>query len=332
MIEQDHELLSLRISTGGDKQSVEAFCEIFARAILRIEMEPLCGRALNADLTLRALPGFGLGVGTMSPSRNSHTGNLVDSDDIVLVCIREGYSEFEWAGRRIEAGRGDVVVTSAGEAAAFTTPTDTQVTNLRFRRASLMPYLTDLGATLSTPKLKPSPALDLLLDYANVLEDGEALSSPALRRSVVAHLHEIAALAMGASGDGAQIAVEHGVRAARLHAIKADIRNNLAHQSLSAGMVAQRHGITQRYVHKLFEQDGTTFSAFVIARRLERARGMLADPQYAERTISSIAYEAGFGDLSYFNRTFKRRFGETPSDVRQRQRSAPWRGRLVSLR
>ena len=43
---------------------------------------------------------------------------------------------------------------------------------------------------------------------------------------------------------------------------------------------------------------------------------MLIDPRYADRGISAVAYEAGFGDLSYFNRTFRRRYGATPSDVR----------------
>ena len=45
-------------------------------------------------------------------------------------------------------------------------------------------------------------------------------------------------------------------------------------------------------------------------------RDVLRDPRFAERTITAIAYEAGFGDLSYFNRAFRRRYGETPSDVR----------------
>jgi AraC-like DNA-binding protein len=43
---------------------------------------------------------------------------------------------------------------------------------------------------------------------------------------------------------------------------------------------------------------------------------MLSNTQLAERTISVIAYEAGFGDLSHFNRAFRRRYGETPSDIR----------------
>jgi AraC-like DNA-binding protein len=45
---------------------------------------------------------------------------------------------------------------------------------------------------------------------------------------------------------------------------------------------------------------------------------MLTDPRCSERTVSSIAFDAGFGDLSYFNRAFRRRYGATPSDIRRK--------------
>jgi AraC-like DNA-binding protein len=43
---------------------------------------------------------------------------------------------------------------------------------------------------------------------------------------------------------------------------------------------------------------------------------MLTEPRLAQSSVGAIAYDAGFGDLSYFNRSFKRRFGVTPRDVR----------------
>jgi len=54
----------------------------------------------------------------------------------------------------------------------------------------------------------------------------------------------------------------------------------------------------------------------VLDRRLDLARRRLRDPRFATRTISAIACDVGFGDLSYFNRAFRRRFHATPGDVR----------------
>ena len=44
---------------------------------------------------------------------------------------------------------------------------------------------------------------------------------------------------------------------------------------------------------------------------------MLAGPRYARWSITAIALEAGFADLSHFNRRFKRRYLTTPSDMRR---------------
>jgi AraC-like DNA-binding protein len=53
------------------------------------------------------------------------------------------------------------------------------------------------------------------------------------------------------------------------------------------------------------ESDGTSFSEYVLNQRLENAHRMLSDERFAGRSISQIA-DIGFGDLSYFNRTFRR--------------------------
>jgi AraC-like DNA-binding protein len=51
-------------------------------------------------------------------------------------------------------------------------------------------------------------------------------------------------------------------------------------------------------------------------QRLVGAYRMLRDDQFRHLTIAAIAYRAGFGDLSHFNRNFKRRFGTTPTELR----------------
>jgi AraC-like DNA-binding protein len=57
---------------------------------------------------------------------------------------------------------------------------------------------------------------------------------------------------------------------------------------------------------------------FVLHTRLGRAAVRL---RTSDEPISGIAFDAGFGDLSTFNRRFRRLMGCSPGDYRKRQRS-----------
>jgi len=95
------------------------------------------------------------------------------------------------------------------------------------------------------------------------------------------------------------------------------IESRSSDPNLNAIAVAKMLGITPRYVHLLLEDTGKSFTHHVLARRLERAAALLRDPRWRHRRIAEIAAEAGFADLSYFNRAFRRRYGATPSAVRE---------------
>ena len=145
----------------------------------------------------------------------------------------------------------------------------------------------------------------------------ERLADPVLGALVATHVYDLMALAIGATGEGREIARGRGVRAARLESIKADLTRD---PSLAIHEIARRQGVTSRYVQLLLEEAGTTFSEFVTERRLDAARAMLRSPRFESWSIAGIAFEAGFRDLSNFNRRFRRRFGVTPSDFRRYDR------------
>jgi AraC-like DNA-binding protein len=123
-------------------------------------------------------------------------------------------------------------------------------------------------------------------------------------------------------GNGGLGLHDQGLRAARLRSIKDHIRNRLGQHRLTVADAARSLQISESYVRQLLAENGTTFTDLVLGGRLTRAHRMLIDPGYAEHGISAIAYEAGFGDLSYFNRTFRRRYDATPSAIRQGARQA----------
>ena len=106
--------------------------------------------------------------------------------------------------------------------------------------------------------------------------------------------------------------------AARLEAVKADILACLGDDNLTLAEVAQRHRASTRTIQLLFERSDTTFSEFVLEQRLLRAARLLGDPRHRAGKISDVAYLAGFNDVSYFHRSFRRRFGMTPVDAKAR--------------
>ena len=160
--------------------------------------------------------------------------------------------------------------------------------------------------------------------------DASALPVPNVPHLVARCGHDVlGARAPGMSDDArrtAEIPVDNSVRAARLRAMKADIVTSLDRSELSVEMLAARHRVTPRYVQILFNGEGTTFTEFVRSQRLALAHRMLIDPHLADRSITSVAFDVGFNDLSYFNRLFRRRFGCSPSQLRRAARGPDMQG------
>ncbi|WP_339949691.1 helix-turn-helix domain-containing protein [uncultured Albimonas sp.] len=82
----------------------------------------------------------------------------------------------------------------------------------------------------------------------------------------------------------------------------------------SLAALAARAGLSERQVQRDLLGRGTSFSAELMARRMDRVRRALrAGAADGPRPrVAEIAYAAGFNDLSHFNRAFRRLHGCTP--------------------
>ena len=108
--------------------------------------------------------------------------------------------------------------------------------------------------------------------------------------------------------------------AARLRSMKDDIRRNCHRHDLSVHTVAARYGVSARYVQRIFEEDGSTFTQYLTEERLTAAYKALRRRVPSNQPVGTIAYECGFADVSHFNRLFRQRFGCTPTDARNAAR------------
>lgn len=322
MAAQSDDIRVLRFSTDElpERDRLPVMREVHGRLTARIDIEPAPGVPLHYRVIARALPGLTVSMVSESPVTIRRTRELLadGNDDVVFALPPAAANMLSHRGRELSP-MGDAVLLSAADVMRIDVASGSHamVTLSRRRLTPLVPRLED---AFMRPVPRDTDALQLLTRYLRLFDDRQSLATPELRSLAVNHVYDLVALALGATGDAAAIAKARGVRAARLNSIKTEILNSLNSHKLSLAGLAARQGVTTRHVQMLFESDGTTFSRFLLDQRLACAHRMLTNPLLAEQTISTTVYEAGFGDLSHFNRAFRRRYGETPSDVRARSR------------
>jgi AraC family transcriptional regulator of arabinose operon len=68
-----------------------------------------------------------------------------------------------------------------------------------------------------------------------------------------------------------------------------------------------------RLAHLFRNETGMSIQSYVVERRLFMAAMLIVQ---SDEQISQIAYRVGFGDVSNFNHSFKRRFAMSPREYR----------------
>lgn len=96
------------------------------------------------------------------------------------------------------------------------------------------------------------------------------------------------------------------------------IQSQLEREDLSAGTLAQALGVSTRQLHRVFAAHGLTVGQVILRRRLLAGRSLLGMGNAL--SVTEVAMHCGFYDASHFSRSFKREFGESPTEFSQRLR------------
>jgi AraC-like DNA-binding protein len=241
---------------------------------------------------------------------------LADGEDSVCLMINTGGVLAVRQGSREAVARlGEAILLVYREPAVIDL-SDATYLAVRFPSKAIEHFFDDIGAAAAKHVSSATDAMKLLRGYLASIP--ARMTDARLGHLSAAHVYDLIALAICSTPDPMQRSPRRSLSAARLHAMKADI---IRDSTLALSDLAARHSISPRYVQALFEREGLTFSNFVAQCRLDKARAMLISPRYDQFSVTSLALESGFGDLSYFHRCFKQRYQVTPMQMRaQRSR------------
>jgi AraC-like DNA-binding protein len=310
----------LRVSTEmfPEKERFSTFREEFVRQVMAMDVIDRSGGRPRADLTFMPLGPVAVGALASTPMefvRQKH--HLKDGgDDFILEVIGTGPVLFEHAGeaRTYESGAA-CFFDQARPQRGFGLRVGSGVRNVTVHAAALKTLVSDPEDLAGCP-VQPGPALHLLDGYLRSLTILEEPPSLELAQVIGGHLLDLVAAVLGPSRDAAEAVAKRGIRAARLRAILAEIARRFTDPGFNLDAVVRTSGLSRRYVQELLEETGKSFTDHLLNRRLERAFVLLTDHRSLHLSVIEIVGAAGFGDVSHFNRVFRRRYGDTPSGVR----------------
>ena len=96
--------------------------------------------------------------------------------------------------------------------------------------------------------------------------------------------------------------------------LEAWLQENICQPGVSPATLADVMAVSRRQLYRLFEKLGTTPAGWLSHARLQAAREtLLSNPH---RTITDVAFSAGFNDSAHFSRVYRKRYGQSPRATR----------------
>lgn len=285
--------------------------------------EVFCGTFVNADSQLFEGEMWSWCIGDLGMIRtrsiNATVGRkpLEGTDERVIMHMQwRGRGCYEQGGREAGLSPGDFVIGSPHTPYRLDlTPHEMMV--VEFPKNELAERIPDIDATFAQRLSGSSPAARVFNDFLLSLwrQTNSKPTDPDWESGINRVFYDLAAMAIrDARRAGPATRVDEGLRGRALASVEAALTD----PHLGTAAIASELGTSVRTVQNLFAEMGTTPSAFILKRRLERAaERLIGDPAV---TITEVAFAHGFNDSGYFTRCFRQTFGASPREWRMGSR------------
>lgn len=99
-----------------------------------------------------------------------------------------------------------------------------------------------------------------------------------------------------------------------------DRMDSASHEQWPVGRLARVSGVSEAHFARSFKEVfGIPPHRYLLTRRIERAKALLRDTDLA---VTEIAFQTGWNSLGTFGRIFRDVTGESPGELRAREKSA----------
>jgi AraC-like DNA-binding protein len=297
--------------------AIRGWREQYARYCLRVDFEPLPGTTFDASVK-PIFPELGIIRTRFSPGFVFRDENLLrdNNDSFEVIFAQSQDLNITHQGHEIRLGPGDATIMQASATGRVGSRKRFGFLEVLASSAEWDTRSCHAGDALMQHIGANSSVLKLLRGYIRSLENTSSCAMSLEGRGIARrHLLDLVVVAVTSRRPIGESALG-AVTAAHTHMIFDHLASHFSDPELSVSKVAQCLQVSPRYLQRLLQASGTSFVAHVNELRLNRAFMLLTAQDSSDVRICEIALRVGFSDISYFNRLFRSRFGDTPRGVR----------------
>lgn len=226
----------------------------------------------------------------------------------------EGVFQFNDGADLVQLRSGDILYGPAGRDSTLKLPEHFVMLYIRIPQSVLYPRLLNLQV-LPPGTLTGRLAVDRIFSglLRAIVDDLDALTDDEIRPVEVA----LSEFVVASLAESAALSCFDVAGASNFHRVLQAIELQLGDGDLTLHRIADQQRVSTRYIQKLLQQAGTSFSQYLRQRRLEHCQADLASNKHRHLSISEICFRWGFNDAAHFSRSFGAKYGMTPRAYRQ---------------
>lgn len=286
-------------------QRFEAWSRQLDTTHLRWQLDPPTSAGFRARIQASALDGARVLRCACEPVAGSR-GKRESSTDVPhfgVVIVQRGREQISGGAGSVVLGPGDLAFWDSERPVRFRVLEPLEKVSLLIPKERLRSILPRVESRLGKT-FRGTAALRLAsVQMAHLCRVAGEIADAVAPRVLDATLELV-----GAATAGDAPSPERSARA------RAFIEQHLDDPDLAPAFVARRLSVSLRTLQSWFQADGIAISAYITNRRLERCRQRLLEEPGT--SVTTIAFDAGFGDPGRFARAFRRRYGLSPSAAR----------------
>lgn len=311
-------LISAQTNHLPEREKFNYWNEVICRTVVDLDCRPIEQPYFEASIGGFDAPGLGVyAIHTQGHLvyRGRTEISRLDCDALIINYVTAGSLYSEQDGRNVCLQEGDGAISDAARPYFLRFDQPLGCVSIKVSKSDLRHRLAGIERVTAQSLAKGSSLNPLVFDYMrSLIQNTPAMTGPSALRAIELFKDLlIASLSEMLQGSPSNLSAYRG---AALERVKFFIEEHLCAPWLDPNAVARGVGLSTRYINKLFEDDSSSLGRYIWQRRLERCASRLRDLTWANASISTVALEHGFNDLSHFSRSFRERFGLSPREYR----------------